>query len=62
MLTQQNAPAFGRGVSDQIGTPIAFTPTEIAAQKQLLSQRFGLSGPLAGVVLALLRGEPYRHV
>ena len=59
MLTQQNAPAFGRGVSDQIGTPIAFTPTEKRHQTQLLSQRFGLSGPLASVILALLREEPW---
>lgn len=60
MLTYANAPAVvGEGVGILLGSRNAETHAIDHAQKQLLSARFGLSAPLAGVVFDLLRGRPW---
>ena len=61
MLAQQNAPARGEGVVVQLAGQNTTTSTEKSVQMQVLSNRLGLSGPVADLILSLLRGEPYRH-
>jgi len=61
MLTQHNAPARGEGVIVQLAGQNTTTSNEKAIQMQVLSSRLGLSGPMADLILSLLRGEPYRH-
>jgi hypothetical protein len=60
LLTYDNAPALGQGVGVLLGGRNTDVPSEKLAQIQVLSSRLGLSRPLAGVVLGLLREEPWK--